>query len=70
MLCVGGRAGGAGWEAGEGSPELLLLRQEGCPAGLWPGNEESPSRGQPELGAADWAELWRETLEGQTDRAL
>lgn len=58
---------GAGQEAGEGSPELLLLRREGCPAGLWPRNEESPSRGQPELGAADWAELWRETLEGQTE---
>lgn len=43
---------GAGREAGEGSPELLLLRQEGCPAGLWPRNKESPSRGQPGLGEA------------------
>lgn len=60
---------GAGREAGEGSPELLLLRWEGCPAGLWPGNEESPSRGQPELGAADWAELG-ERLSRGTDEAL
>lgn len=59
---------GAGREAGEGSPELLLLRREGCPAGLWPRNKESPSRGQPGLGEADWAELRRDTdcLEGQT----
>lgn len=68
MRCMGGRAVGAGRQAGEGSPELLLLRQEGCPAGLWPRNEESPSHGHLGLGEADWAELRQDDdcLEGHT----
>lgn len=49
---------GTGREAGEGSPELLLLRWEGCPAGPWPRKEESLSPGQLGLGEVDWAELW------------
>lgn len=66
--CMGGRAVGAGREAREGSPELLVLRREGCPAGLWLRNEESPSHGQLGLGEADWAELRQDTdcLEGHT----
>lgn len=47
--CVGGRAVGAGWEAEEGSPELLLLRQEGSPAGLCPG-----TRNRRAVGSWSW----------------
>lgn len=58
---------GAGWEAREGSPELLLLRQEGCScsSSFWERGIAEPraaGAGSGRLGRT----VGRDCLEGQT----
>lgn len=63
MLVLRGRAGepDPGREAGQSSPELLLLRLKGCPAACRNRDEELPCQGQPGLEEADWSKLLLDT---------